>query len=102
MDAKTKLRAWIDDEGLTHAEAADRLDCSASLVTGILGGKRHPGLPTAHAIERETRAWKGGQIRTEEWDAKALIDTAPLGTLDPSAAPTADEARAIESDEDAA
>jgi hypothetical protein len=81
MDVRERFRAWVHEVG-THAEVATRLGCSQSMVSGLgLDGPhgRLPGLKIAHAIERETAAWPGGPIRTEEWDAHAA-----------SAEPTAD------------
>lgn len=38
-----------------------------------LAHDRKPGLHIAHAIERATSGWDEGQIRTEDWDPKALL-----------------------------
>lgn len=65
-----RLREWIEDEGLTQADAAERLGCSRVFVTLLLGGRRTVrGLEIALAIERETRSWAKGPITVHEWGA---------------------------------
>lgn len=66
--ARARLRAWMKDEGLTQAKVAERLGVSQGAVSQLLNGTTAtPSLPLAQALERETKGWRPGPIRTEEW-----------------------------------
>lgn len=76
-DPGARLREWIEDSGLTQADAAARIGCSRPFVTLLIGGRRVlRDLRLALAIERETESWSKGPIRVHEWGSdEALVAT---------------------------
>ena len=83
-----RLRAWFESTGWTQSELARRIDCHHSYVRLLLREEKLPGRLIANAIERESRAWEHGPIRSEEWDEVERqrrgraeeADPAPTGT----------------------
>jgi transcriptional regulator with XRE-family HTH domain len=66
--ARSKVRQWLEAEGLTQARAAERLGVSQGAVSQLLNGTTAaPSLGLAQALERETK----GAIRATDWDAHA-------------------------------
>lgn len=55
MTGPSLLRAWRQAEGLTQAQAAERLDLLQSRVSEYETGKVRPDLDTAVRIERLTQ-----------------------------------------------
>ena len=110
--APPPLAAWLAATGTSIAELARRADTTWITVKRYASGEALVrGESNRHDLEivrRIAEATSGGVSPAQILgvsDALGPIDTAPLGALDPSAAPTADEARAIvesESGEDAA
>lgn len=81
MSVHERFAAWLSWKRWSQHEAAAEIGCSQALISAIVAGKKSvSGLSIAHAIERLSKDWPGGQIRTEEW-------LAPSSTQ-----PTADEA----------
>lgn len=63
MDNVEKLQAFIDDNGLTHAQAADAVGCSRPMVTQILGRRLRPGLDLSFEIEAFTKK----TVKAKDW-----------------------------------
>jgi DNA-binding transcriptional regulator YdaS (Cro superfamily) len=72
MDAFDRFRAWLSDTGTSQVAAARALGVSQTLVCQVVGGKKRFGRSASNALERATRRWPPGPIRSEEWDAAEL------------------------------
>lgn len=90
-DARSRFAAWVASVG--RKEAASILECHWTYPGLVIRGERVPQRRLAHAIERATASWTGGQIRTEAWDAleddaaeSAANDSAPEQQADKGAA----------------
>lgn len=68
--AHERFAEWLDSTGWTQEEAAEKLGCSQSTISAVRLGDRRPGVDLIHAIERLSRRWVKGPIRTEEWVEK--------------------------------
>lgn len=63
-----RLRAFADESGLSQEGLAELLGCAQSHVSRIFSGEKGVGLKLGSAIERATRAWRGGQIHASDWE----------------------------------
>ena len=65
--ASAALRAWMDDNGLTYQEVANRIARTRRMAIAYAKGDSIPPDPVKLEIERLTR----GAIRAEDWIAQA-------------------------------
>jgi transcriptional regulator with XRE-family HTH domain len=73
--AHRRFARWVAWTGLSQAEIAERLECSAAMVSFLCRGERTvAGLKLALAIEREMKLkradgakWDGQPIEPSEW-----------------------------------
>jgi hypothetical protein len=67
-----KFARMLADLELSEREAAERLECSQTLVNYLKRGLRDPGRGLAARIKALSLAeWSGGAIETEAWDQPA-------------------------------
>lgn len=80
MGTRERFRRWVDNVG-GRVKAAEILGCHQSYIPQLFPDDgKFPGRLIAHAIERETRRWDGGQIQAEEWDVLELAARAEPST----------------------
>ena len=65
MNARQRLKAWLERSGLTQRAAAQLLGMHYTFLNQILQGRRLPSLETAVRIERETGIAPGAWLPTE-------------------------------------
>jgi hypothetical protein len=61
---REKLQSFLDDNGISHAEAARGIGVSAPMVFDYLAGKKRP---SDGARRKAIEAWTGGKVRSTDW-----------------------------------
>lgn len=63
-----RFRKFAEWTKHTRSELAAEIGADASFVSQLTLARRWPGRRVANAIERASRRWPGGPIKSEEWD----------------------------------